>query len=523
MAAFEFPSSPAVGAFANGYIWDGEKWTRPATAGNVFSLKDFGAVGDGVTNASAARDAVLAAVVAAGGGTIFCPKGTYLFTTATPPYSVPITWQGEPGTVFKCVASTETTFFAPTGSLSAVTTSQYDVPVGKSYLPLFPLIAGLAEGDLVAVLYSDSRGFLHTVTLPVWATSVTGNGQATLNNGLSVTSGSGDITVNYPGHGRTIGVPVVIEGASYIAGASVNGFYKITAVIDANNFKVAQRNPFGSTVANSGGATILVTLFNTILSGMIPFAIIAAASTKQVYKVNAIKGGGFRDIEFDATGSTASVCAITATRTAYGNYARLRFKGFKAAVFDGPVGHGLMLNLGYANTVEDVFAEDSGSGGANDISLYHQTRLSGRGIRSVRAFGFGPGLYFCTECHIDDIMSDQAAERGVKLAGSVDCTIDLIDQANAGFTGVGFSGAAIRNRINVLRTRGAHEYSLWFANEYSTDNWFGWVVAVSTLTGTDVGIFPNDTGIVIENLVTGTTPYNGGGAKIYRLNGVFTP
>lgn len=53
-------------------------------AGLVFNVKNpiYGAVGDGVTNDQAAIQAALAAAVAAGGGTVFFPKGTYLISTA---------------------------------------------------------------------------------------------------------------------------------------------------------------------------------------------------------------------------------------------------------------------------------------------------------------------------------------------------------------------------------------------------------------------------------------------------------
>jgi hypothetical protein len=55
-----------------------------ATAGLLFNVKSplYGAVGDGVTNDQTAISAALAAAVAAGGGTVFFPKGTYLVTTA---------------------------------------------------------------------------------------------------------------------------------------------------------------------------------------------------------------------------------------------------------------------------------------------------------------------------------------------------------------------------------------------------------------------------------------------------------
>lgn len=52
--------------------------------GLVYNVKNpaYGAVGDGVTNDGSAISAALAAAVAAGGGIVFFPKGTYLITAA---------------------------------------------------------------------------------------------------------------------------------------------------------------------------------------------------------------------------------------------------------------------------------------------------------------------------------------------------------------------------------------------------------------------------------------------------------
>lgn len=48
---------------------------------DTVSVKDFGAVGDGVANDTAAIQAAIDAVAAAGGGTVLVPKGSYVCTT----------------------------------------------------------------------------------------------------------------------------------------------------------------------------------------------------------------------------------------------------------------------------------------------------------------------------------------------------------------------------------------------------------------------------------------------------------
>ena len=57
--------------------------TLGALFGDILSVKDFGATGNGTTNDTAAIQACINAVVAAGGGTVFIPAGDYLVTPST--------------------------------------------------------------------------------------------------------------------------------------------------------------------------------------------------------------------------------------------------------------------------------------------------------------------------------------------------------------------------------------------------------------------------------------------------------
>lgn len=81
------------------FVWNGTSWqtadfneftafiaTGTTTARNlvtrtsdIFNVKDFGAIGDGVFDCQTAFQAAINAALAAGGGTIYIPKGTYNF------------------------------------------------------------------------------------------------------------------------------------------------------------------------------------------------------------------------------------------------------------------------------------------------------------------------------------------------------------------------------------------------------------------------------------------------------------
>lgn len=82
--------------------------------GAAFNVRDFGAVGDGVTNDTAAINLAFVALEAAGRGTIFFPSGTYL--TSNPIGSnnatglTDISVMGEVGTVINCNPTTASNY-----------------------------------------------------------------------------------------------------------------------------------------------------------------------------------------------------------------------------------------------------------------------------------------------------------------------------------------------------------------------------------------------------------------------------
>lgn len=79
---------PAVDAKAQGVqnsITDATTSPIQGTGAQVVDVKTFGAVGDGVTNDTAAFNAALASLAKAGGGRCLVPKGTYLISAITNP------------------------------------------------------------------------------------------------------------------------------------------------------------------------------------------------------------------------------------------------------------------------------------------------------------------------------------------------------------------------------------------------------------------------------------------------------
>ncbi len=71
-------------------VWNGTAWefVTDSTTG-VFSVKDYGATGNGVTNDTTAIQATISAAKTAGGGTVFFPLGTYrvVFPAGIPTYT----------------------------------------------------------------------------------------------------------------------------------------------------------------------------------------------------------------------------------------------------------------------------------------------------------------------------------------------------------------------------------------------------------------------------------------------------
>ena len=109
------------------------------------SVKDFGAVGDGVANDSAA---ILSAITAANGKTVRIPAGTYRIPSLIE-YSGPVSLQGEAGAVFIIEGAGRFLFSSAPVSIPR---HSPDLPAGRNSVS-FLSDHGLSQGD-VFVLYN---------------------------------------------------------------------------------------------------------------------------------------------------------------------------------------------------------------------------------------------------------------------------------------------------------------------------------------------------------------------------------
>lgn len=95
--------SPLIGGLAAGQVSYNQgglgavNRTVKAKLQEFVSVKDFGAVGDGVTDDTAAIQAAIDAVVTAGGGKVFVPRGKYLVSSTIDLAA----WYGSPAIIFE--------------------------------------------------------------------------------------------------------------------------------------------------------------------------------------------------------------------------------------------------------------------------------------------------------------------------------------------------------------------------------------------------------------------------------------
>jgi hypothetical protein len=154
----------------------------PEDAG-ITSVKNYGAVGDGVTDDTAAIQAGIDAISTAGGGTLLFPEGTYIVAGLQIKASVYLQGSGERATTLKLKNSANTYLIADTRYVNNVLYSSG--PYGISNLTLDGNNANNTSGScLIIQTYASTFRDLTIWNAPehgVITTTVTANGSNILN------------------------------------------------------------------------------------------------------------------------------------------------------------------------------------------------------------------------------------------------------------------------------------------------------------------------------------------------------
>ena len=149
----------------------------------IASVKDYGAVGNGTADDTAAIQAAIDAVSAAGGGTLLFPEGTYIAAGLTIAASVYLQGSGERATTLKLKNSANTYLIADTRYVNNVLYSSG--PYGISGMTLDGNKTNNTSGScLIIQTYASTFRDLTIWNAPehgVISTSVTANGSNILN------------------------------------------------------------------------------------------------------------------------------------------------------------------------------------------------------------------------------------------------------------------------------------------------------------------------------------------------------
>jgi hypothetical protein len=246
------------------------------------------------------------------------------------------------------------------------------------------------------------------------------------------------------------------------------------------------------------------------LADPMPFAMTTADTTsiRQITLRHRVKIKGLR---FGGNGNSGTTRGLFATRCAYSSFEDLYFEDFTNAA-------AAYIDNGYRNYVGRIAIFNSGNVNESDVTIRAQTGMLVGDIRSAISSGFGPQFMGVSYCSVRAVISDKAANRGIKLAGSVFSSYGSLIGCNSGSTGVAVSLGSCDNTIDsviALSNRGGsggNDVGLWFSaqdncrnlvgncnlqNNQSWDLFFGAsdndnkvadIIATSFATRSDVGL-----------------------------------
>jgi len=191
------------------------------------SVKDFGAVGDGRTDDTSACQAAIAAVIAAGGGTVFFPGGSYLISTSLKVTTKSISFLGvsasasvlkngtTTGDVFY-VTSVSPASFAQLGITASSNSSGVGIKIG---------IGGIVTMDSLSIsnhasaVSSTGSATLTASNMTIIAATGSASGGLSWNGsatviGSSFTNDTGP-GISLTGNGSLVALGSVVSGGTY--------------------------------------------------------------------------------------------------------------------------------------------------------------------------------------------------------------------------------------------------------------------------------------------------------------------
>lgn len=268
---------------------------------------------------------------------------------------------------------------------------------------------------------------------------------------------------------------------------------------------------FISQITNLAGAVVTSAV-------PLPFAI-GASDTETVAKVSLVTGSGVRDLTFDATSNSGAT-----TRCIFAQY--LRDCVFENLTFincesNAAAWIGKALNC----TVDDLTAYGCGTGSESDITFQGLTQCAVSKIKSFRATGFGPQLMWGAYNDYSSIISQDANDRGIKLAGCLFSNFDGLVANNSGQTGVSITLGSQYNNLQSLvavsqRGTVTQRQGIWFSDQNNSNNVIDGFTCFGN-TDAELTIQTTDTGNMVCNGRVGdeTLIFNTGGALLLGING----
>lgn len=278
----------------------------------------------------------------------------------------------------------------------------------------------------------------------------------------------------------------IVVAANVNAGWTVGGLcfiYRAMPVPNVGHTHVAE---IISSVSNG-------TVQQLTISPPMPFPCVGG---EQIYPITPQRGLLIEGIKF--TGRNNPALIQRGLRTSGILDAVLRDLEFR----DFTGGSGCWIDYGLGTQTENITLLHCGNPNESDIFWRAQTGCHAISTRSRNSSGFGPQPTMCQFSHFSQISCWRAANRAIKIAGTLYCTFDQLDGSWAQSTGIGLTLGTAHNRFTNLIAIGnrgipSNEVGIWFSDNGNSFNSITGLIALDN-AGSDIAIYPTDNNNVIR-------------------------